>query len=479
MDRIAELLSRGIGALARPVAVTCTGHTPLQQVMAHMADAGVDHAVVLRPGGQVQGQITARGLIRHLADPGLRQARAMDAMDPSPELVQAENPVLRLVIRLTGDTPLLVVDRSGALVGRVRPQELLAQLLPSSLSGENAALALPALPALKPALTRELLGTDIATADIQRLLSAINDDIYRRALDASVASLEEDGWGTPPAGFTLLVMGSGGRCENLLAPDQDNALVIDDYPDQAHNAIDSYFAELAVRITDRLDAAGIPRCPGHVMVSNPLWRKTLSQWQRQLRSWIRRRSPQALLNACILLDVRGVAGDRELGETLRQDMIRAVSSAPGFLRALMLNESIKEVGLGWFDRLRTEGGESPHAGELNLKRDGFMPVVEGVRLFALSCGISAHSTLERLAGLHQQGVLDNDARDELSHAFAYMCRLLLKQQARNLNAGQPAGQHVPPESLTRREQETLVRSMKASRGLLEQVHQRLVGTAIN
>lgn len=477
MNRVVTLFSRKAGHLARPASISCGSGAPLQEVLGRMAEAGSDHAVVLRGVRQVRGLITPHSLVRYLSNHGLRDARAADAMEPAPQLVSHDEPLYRLAPLFRGSEPLLVIDDDGSLLGVIRPAELLAQAMPATLVDESSSPSeLHAIKATQAGLASELLAERIPATDVQQLLSAINEDLCRRALDGTIHSLEEDGWGRPPARFALLLMGSGGRGESLLAPDQDSGLVIEDYPDAAHGSIDGYFSELALRLTERLDAAGIPLCPGHVMGSNPLWRKTQSQWQAQVEGWIRRRSPQALLNACILLDVRGVAGDLALADGLREGMIRALAASPGFLRALMLNESIKQVGLGWFDRILTESDDSPNAGELDIKRNGIMPIVEAVRLYALSRNIGASSTLERLDGLRDAGALSADEHDDLRHAFGYMCYLLLRQQAENLTAGRPAGRHIPPASLTRREHDTLVRSMKASEALLRQVRQTLVGS---
>ena len=47
-----------------------------------------------------------------------------------------------------------------------------------------------------------------------------------RAAEIAEAEMIAAGHGPAPADYALLVLGSGGRGESLLAPDQDNALVI-------------------------------------------------------------------------------------------------------------------------------------------------------------------------------------------------------------------------------------------------------------
>ena len=62
------------------------------------------------------------------------------------------------------------------------------------------------------------------------LVNALNDDITRAVLGQSLATMEAAGWGEPPVPFAVLVMGSAGRAESLLHPDQDNGFILADHP---------------------------------------------------------------------------------------------------------------------------------------------------------------------------------------------------------------------------------------------------------
>ena len=90
----------------------------------------------------------------------------------------------------------------------------------------------------------------------------------------------------PPVPFTLLVMGSAGRGESLLRPDQDNGLILGDYADAD--------ARRGRRLVPRPSPTpATPAWPTPASRSaragswrrNPLWRKTLPQWCRQFDLW--------------------------------------------------------------------------------------------------------------------------------------------------------------------------------------------------
>ena len=130
--------------------------------------------------------------------------------------------------------------------------------------------------------------------------------------------MKDEGWGEPPVPFAVILMGSGGRGENFLFPDQDNGFILDDYPDAEHSRIDGYFIELAERMTRDLDVVGFPLCRGYVMANNPLWRKSRSQWRDQLVLWGRRRSAIAIQLSDIFFDFLGIYGRIDFARELRR-----------------------------------------------------------------------------------------------------------------------------------------------------------------
>ncbi len=476
-----------VADVMRPPAVTCQPDTSLRSLLLQLADSGAECAVVVREQGRPLGLVMQRELYAQLARAPADTATAQDCVILPSRLAHLGEPLYRALawMRTARLSHLPVIDDSGRLAGLLHREDAQERLVPAAMSrllqvAVNADVSgLKRLRHEQAALARDLLQECASAATAQGVLTSINDDCYRALGEAATRSMEEDGWGSPPVAYSVIVMGSAGRRESLLAPDQDNGLILADYPDEEHGRIDRYFSEFAQRLTRDLNTIGIPYCPGHVMASNPLWRKTLSQWIAQSRYWIRRRTEQGFLNATIMLDFRHVTGDESLAGNVRDMMTEQVTGSRGFLQALTLTDSTKQVGLRWFNRLMTEPGDSIHEGELNLKRNGIMPLVEAVRLHALSRELPDTSTRGRLTGLAQQGVISSDELDALSHAHDFMCYLLLRQQIRDLAAGRTAGRHLPPTALTRREHETLVQSMKSSQAFLNRLHVELFGSGSN
>ncbi|WP_108446604.1 DUF294 nucleotidyltransferase-like domain-containing protein [Halomonas denitrificans] len=276
---------------------------------------------------------------------------------------------------------------------------------------------------------------DLPAGRIGQLLSDHNDWLYRRAIELSLAEMRAQGWGAPPVAFCVLVLGSGARDESLLAPDQDNAMIIADYPDARHTEIDGYFQSLGERFTARLDAAGIPLCQGHVMARFPMWRKRLSEWRSQLAIWTAERRVKRVQQANILLDFRPLYGEPALAEGLAGQVAEHLPGAHLFLdeMASLLDEL--PVALDRLGRLRGSVEDAPHARALDLKRQGLLPMVSAVRLLALRHAVRPPDTRSRLAALVMREAITAAQAEALSAALERLQGLLLASQRQALAEG--------------------------------------------
>jgi signal-transduction protein with cAMP-binding, CBS, and nucleotidyltransferase domain len=321
----------------------------------------------------------------------------------------------------------------------------------------------------------EQLFADSTTApDVQRFITDINNDLYRRIVDLCVRDMSTSQWGPPPAGFEAVVMGSGGRGESFLYPDQDNGFIIEDYPDASHDEIDRWFIELGQRMTDGLNQVGFPYCNGNVMATNPLWRKTISQWKTQVDFWVSKASGMVLRLADIFFDFKCVHGAGAITGELR-DHVTATAHKPFFLREMFQLDADHEVALGPFNRLLTDRTQGPNKGRLNLKLTGTLPLVNAARLGALGNGISETSTMGRINALHEKGVLTEDDRDYLAGAFSHITNLVLRQQLRDFIAGNEVGNHVALDDITRRERHMLIGGFRAIKRFRKRIRMDLTG----
>jgi signal-transduction protein with cAMP-binding, CBS, and nucleotidyltransferase domain len=318
-------------------------------------------------------------------------------------------------------------------------------------------------------LAEDLFADSVPAPDVQALLTDINRDIHRRVLAAVLKDMAVAGHGPPPVDFAAIIMGSGGRGESFLFPDQDNGFILDDYPDERHTEIDAYFIELAERFTRALDAIGFPFCLGFVMATNPVWRKTRSQWRHQLGIWGHKSTETAAQLSDIFFDFRGFWGPEAWVEELREAALAMAGSSSAFLFALAGEATRHDVALGWFGRFVTEHKKPEHKGKINLKHAGTLPLVSAVRVMALRHGIAEVSTLARIAALKEKEVFSADDADYFDGALRQVTHLLLRQQLADFKAGKPVGNYLHPRRMRKREREQLIRALKAIRMLAEVV----------
>ncbi|MDP6952757.1 MAG: putative nucleotidyltransferase substrate binding domain-containing protein, partial [Alphaproteobacteria bacterium] len=272
----------------------------------------------------------------------------------------------------------------------------------------------------------------------------------------------------PPVPFALLVMGSGGRGESLIGADQDNGLILADYDDTEHDRIDAWFREFSAMFCEMLDTIGLPYCRGGVMASNPLWRKTISQWREQVDGWLRRRSAAMLRLADIFFDFTAVWGERALAEDLRDHVMSSLPRSHAFLQAMHAEQRDHATALGWFGRLRTRD-EAPNHHALNLKYDAGLPLVESLRLLGLANGVAATGTPARLAALVERGHIKADTGEALHDAFAVITGLMLRQQIADFREGREPDYWLDPDGLSSRERQDLIGALRAIEGLRDRV----------
>lgn len=446
-----------------PLGASCT------DVVRRMVDERVSAAVIVDGAQQVRGILTEQDITRRIACRNIRDQR-IDEVMTAPVLTIDEDDYLYEAVgfmRRHGLRHMPVAGAEGRLSGMlylhdalaVAAQGLVAHI--DDLTHEASFDGLQAVKRAQAKLAHDLLLEHVPAPEIQQLISGLNNDIYRRVLKLCLAEMAAEGWGPPPVAFACLVMGSGGRGESLLFPDQDNGFILADYPDSEHARVDHYFIDLALRMTARLDTVGLPLCRGGVMAINPVWRKTLPQWRQQIDIWLNRRH-EVMLQLCdVFFDFRCVYGEAGLAHALRAHVTERCQRQPGFLKDLFGVQAEHRAAIGRFNRLKTERDDPAHKGKINLKHAGTLPLAEAVRLMALQHGVPVTGTLARIEALHSQGRINRNSADYLHDAFTFITGLQLRKQVGDFMRGDKVNNFVDPASLTERETDQLKRSFRA------------------
>jgi len=165
-------------------------------------------------------------------------------------------------------------------------------------------------------LANNMLVRNAYPGDISYLLSFLNNVIYRRAIRLAEKRVGKKNIIEKIPEYSVIVMGSGGRMESFLHPDQDNGIIYETNNEDPKK-VDLYFNELAKDFTKTLDDCGIPFCKGDLMASNPLWRKSVSEWKNQIIQFLDNHTPQDMRNIDMLYDFRSIYGKKELAENLK------------------------------------------------------------------------------------------------------------------------------------------------------------------
>lgn len=298
----------------------------LEQAARRMREAAVGSLVVLDGGGRAAGIVTERDVLLAVADGGAAAlARPVSAVVSRPVVTVPADAFLHVAIgrlQCLGFRHLVATDANGRAVGVVSARALLAlRTSPALALGDEIAAArspgeLADARAKLPGLARGLRAEGVPAAQVAAVLAAALRD-----LTAQAAALAERELGPAGHPYALLVLGSGGRGESLLGPDQDNALI-------CGTADDPWFARLGERLADILDAAGVPYCKGGVMAARPAWRHTAAGWSTEVAGWMRRAEGEAMLSVDIFFDFAPARGDAGMATDLRAEALRRAGGAP-------------------------------------------------------------------------------------------------------------------------------------------------------
>lgn len=429
-----------------------------------MADSRIS-SVFVKDARRV-GILTERDVLRAIAKEGrvaLKKPVGEVASFPL-ACVSADAFVYRAIGRMTRlkVRHLGVKTAKGALVGALSARDLLrlraseAIKLGDAIDMADDEAALAAAWAPLPSVAEALLAEGVEAAAIAAVVSRELGDATRRAAELAEDALRAAGE-KPPVPYAVLVLGSAGRGESLLALDQDNAIVFrSGEPDGPE---DRYFARLGAKIADTLDAIGIPYCKGGVMGREAAWRGSAETWRARIAGWLSRPTPEDLLSVDIFFDAKPVIGDVRLARSVVADAHSEASRAPHFVKLLAEAGPQPPVALNLIGGFRTKDGR------LDLKLAGLLPIVAAARVLAMRHGIEERSTQERLDRLIEMNKGGRADLQAMQAGHKAVLAAILRQQIADIHAGVPPGSKVDMSKLGRREQGEIRAALKVVPGI--------------
>lgn len=245
----------------------------------------------------------------------------------------------------------------------------------------------------------------------------------------------------------LIVMGSEGRNEQIIKTDQDNALVVKDGVD-----VEQYRPYMDL-ITDHLIDFGYPRCEGNIMVSNPFWCKTVSEYKHETARWIEAPDLQNYMDLAIFFDSFAVAGDKDLLINLKDDLFNKLHDKDVFM-AYFARATLT------FDTPSTVANFMTKTHFIDIKKAAVFPIVQGIRSLALREKIRETITIKRIKILEEKKILEKDKAAELIEAFDVVNNLRLKAQLDDIQDNKAINNEIDTHSLGKIERDLLKDSFK-------------------
>lgn len=415
------------------------------------------------PGGIVTERDFLRATAQGSLDP--RVATVGEVMSSPVECMRADDMLYRALGRMDhmGMRHLCVVDAAGRAVGMLSQRDLLqyrareALEIGDAVAGAEDAVGLAAAFGHVPHAAARLMAEGIGGVEVARVVSSELRAVTARAAELAASHVRAR-MGEPPAAWCVLVLGSGGRGESLLAADQDNALIHAGAPGD-----DAWYAAFGKELSHLLDESGVPLCKGGVMASNAAWRGSAGEWESRVGTWLERARGEDLLNVDIFFDLEVVAGADELARNLHAESVRAASATPPFLALLAAAASDLLPLLGHFGRLRTDNGR------VDFKRCGLLPIVSIARALALRVGSTERSTPGRLRDAMAAGLVSPADAALLDELHAQLMTVVLGQQLVDLESGVRPSSRVELKNLQRAEARSLARQLRRLEYILQEL----------
>ncbi len=304
-------------------------------------------------------------------------------------------------------------------------------------------------------IVRIALDSGLDTKEIVQLISRFNGAITQRM----IAILKFKEGISLPEEAAFLALGSEGRGEQTLRTDQDSAIVYaDDISPEKLRAVERF----AVRFVEVLETIGVPRCPGNIMASNPLWRHSLTEWKQLLKQWISAPTQEHMLNFGIFQDLRPLHGNQQLGAQLRDHISSSVHNTIYFFPNMACHAARFPSPLTLFGRIRVERS-GQNKGEVDIKKAGIFAITVGSSLLALEIGHMGGNTWEKLELLGRSRLISPRDLETIKKAFSFLVKLRIQQQLRQLlelPSGVIPSNFVNPQAMTAGEREQFRQALK-------------------
>jgi len=380
--------------------LACPPHTPIREAARLMVERRLPSILVVDDQRCPLGIVTNSNLVSRVIVGGLDKELPVQEIMSHPVVTvsagSSSTAALLVMLRArigqvcvtedgTPDTPALDVCSEKDLLAHSghHPAGLLRQIRQTSSTVRFRELCDEI-----EAIARSYLEAGVSGIFLGQICAELYDELVNRLIALAREKLRAEGIDLPDIPWAWMAVGSDGRREQILRTDMDNAMI---FAASGSPEVDEKNRAALVRfgatVVEMMVACGFTRCQGGVMASNPRWVRTGDEWRREIRALADHQDGEQLLRAVILLDLRHVAGDRELCDHFRAEMLRFVASSPTLLRRLAELVVDTPPPLNFWGRFVIEKRGGRESG-FDIKSRALSPLRDAARLFALKYGLT-------------------------------------------------------------------------------------------
>ncbi|MGB3750967.1 MAG: putative nucleotidyltransferase substrate binding domain-containing protein, partial [Arcobacteraceae bacterium] len=196
----------------------------------------------------------------------------------------------------------------------------------------------------------------------------------------------------------------------------------------------------------------------NIMVSNPYWVRTKTEFKDQMFDWVTKPSEEGFMNLSIFYDAIAVTGNKTLLKEIKDYVFHVCQNTNTFYPFFAKPILSFETPLSMFSDFVVD--KDKHKDELDLKKGGIFPIVHGTRSLSIEKQIDETSTFERLKELHKRGIIDKEFRNELMEAFNFFLSLRLKFRLEKIDRNESLDNYINPSKLSMLEKDLLKDSLK-------------------
>ena len=453
-----------VDIMSSPV-ITCRPQDTITAVARIMKDNSISALIVVDEQQRPQGLITEKNIVEKLIISGMAHPdQVTAAMVMTPGIIQLPpnayfNQAL-LAIAKHQVKQLAVVDQ-GQLIGIVTIMDLIKTrgtgtlVLTHDIETQTDLDGLCSASKEVDNVLNALVAEKAPVPQILEIMAEFHDRLTRRVIYLMEQEMVSDGHGTPPASYNWINMGSAGRREQTLRTDQDNAIIYADPPPGEEDSYARYFLKLGEKVVEGLATCGFAKCNGGVMASNPQWCRSIAVWKQTVDEWISKRDPNNIRMMTILLDYRPIYGDPALPRELWDTIFDTINNSTAASHLLTQDDLKFKVPLSILGGFLTEKS-GPYKNQINLKASSSLHIVNCIRIFAVTSGITEASTFGRLKELVRLNVIKPDDAELFQAAYEALLMFRIRENLKQVKQGKPADNYINPYKLSKRDRKSVV-----------------------